>query len=364
MRYPNVGVYYDSDSVRYHFSQFKQIDPLRDCDSYNDPDEFWQSTCSIKIAGLHVPYPFNNEFRNQVLAFSARCNHVFVIATEVHPEIVSFIQATDLANITYYICGFVNFELQHARIKPFMDWFETSTYFYRHWLPEILTRLKPFESKYRAFDILLGRKKLHRDELFRHTKEKPYLGIVTYFDSHRTQLGNSPDQWIWEHTGVKITEQPKWTVDRVDYYGYPISLSQIIPVNVYNQTAYSVVAETCFHDNFTFFTEKTSKPIIAKRLFVMFAGRGYMSNLRRLGFQTFDSIIDESYDQETDALVRWRRAWEQMCWLADQPQEQILERIRPIVEHNFNVIMQTNWTENFRLELENDIKTILNENFI
>lgn len=359
MHHPHVGVYYDSDPIRYHFSQFKHVNPLCDCASYNNLDEFWQSSCSIKIAGLHVPYPFNTEFQDQVLAISARCNHVFIIATEVHPEIVSFIQSTDIENITYYICGFVNFELQHANIKQYMDWFETSTYFYRHWLPEILSRLRPYDTKYRAFDLLLGRKKLHRDELFKHAKENPYIGLVTYFNDHNTQLGNDPDQWIWEHAGVKIDHKPEWTVDRVNYYGHSISLSQIIPINVYNQTAYSTVAETCFHDNFAFFTEKTSKPIIARRLFVMFAGRGYLANLRQLGFQTFSGIIDESYDQEPDALVRWRRAWEQMCWLAEQPQEQILERIRPIVEHNFTHIMTTNWAENFRNEFEQDIVRII-----
>lgn len=359
MHYPHVGVYYDSDSVRYHFSQFKQINPCYDCAIFNNLEEFWCSNNSIKIAGLHVPYPFNDEFQSRVLAISDRCDHVFVIATEVHPEIVSFIQSTDLKNITYYICGFINFEPQNAQIKQFMDWFETSTYFYRHWLPEILTRLRPYDIKYRAFDILLGRKKLHRDELFKHTKENPYLGIITYFDDHNTCLSNDPNQWIWEHTGVKMLNRPEWTVDRVNYYGHDMSLSQIIPINVYNQTAYSVVAETCFHDNFAFFTEKTSKPIIAKRLFVMFAGQGYLANLKKLGFKTFSSVIDESYDQEPDALVRWHQAWQQMCWLANQPQAEILNKIRPIVEHNFNHIMSTNWAENFRIEFEKDFARII-----
>ena len=359
MLYPHVGVYYDSDSIRYHYSQFKQVDPLTDCASYNNLEEFLNSNCTIKIAGLHVPYPFDQEFQKLVLDLSAQCTHIFVVATEVHPEIVSFIQETDLPNITYYICGSLNFELQHAQAKQFMDWFETSTYFYRHWLPEILTRLLPFDTKYRAFDILLGRKKLHRDELYRHTQENPYLGIVTYFNDHGTKIDHDPEKWIWEHTGVKVTTTPEWTVDRVDYYGHPMSLSQIIPVNVYNQTAYSVVAETCFHDNFAFFTEKTSKPIIAKRLFVMFAGQNYLANLRKLGFQTFGDIIDESYDTETDALIRWRRAWEQMIWLSNQPQQEILERIRPIVEHNFNHIMTTNWAENFRQGIEQDFVRII-----
>jgi hypothetical protein len=359
MLYPHVGVYYDSDSIRYHYSQFKQVNPLTDCASYNNLKEFLNSNCKIKIAGLHVPYPFDQEFRNKVLDLSSQCTHVFVVATEVHPEIVEFIHQTDQSNITYYISGLLNFELKNASIKQFMDWFETSTYFYRHWLPELLTRLRPFETKYRAFDILLGRKKLHRDELYKHTQTQPNLGIITYFNDYNTRLGNDPEEWIWEHTGVKISNTPEWTVDRVNYYGHDMSLSQIIPVNVYNQTAYSVVAETCFHDNFAFFTEKTSKPIIARRLFVMFAGQNYLANLRRLGFQTFDGIIDEGYDTESDALIRWRQAWEQMQWLADQPQLEILERIRPIVEHNFAHIMTINWAERFRQELEQDFVRII-----
>lgn len=359
MHYPHVGVYYDSDSIRYHYSQFKQINPLTDCASFNNLEEFLNSSCSLKIAGLHVPYPFDQEFRNQVIDISDQCSHVFIVATEVHPEIVSFIHDTDRSNITYYICGLLNFELQHARVYQFMDWFETSTYFYQHWLPEILTRLRPFETKYRAFDILLGRKKLHRDELYQHTQENPQIGIITYFNDHNIKISNDPTTWIWEHTGVKISNTPEWTVDQVNYYGHPISLSQIIPINVYNQTAYSVVAETCFHDNFAFYTEKTSKPMIARRLFIMFAGKNYLSNLRKLGFRTFDGIIDESYDQESDALIRWRLAWEQMLWLAKQPQEQILEKIRPIVEHNFNHIMTTNWANKFRNKFEQDLVHVI-----
>jgi hypothetical protein len=359
MKLPNVGVYYDSDSIRFHFSKFQNFSPLTDCQSYNNLQEFLSSTHNTKLAGLHVPYPFEPTFKDKVVQLTTTCDHIFVVATEVHPEIVAFIKQTDLENITYYISGCLNFELKLAKTKQFMDWFETSSYFYRHWLPEILSRLNPFVTKYRAFDILLGRKKLHRDQLYQFTKEKPYLGIVTYFNDHNTKINNDTNNWIWEHTGVKIDKNIEWTVDRVNYYGHSMSLSQIIPINVYNQTAYSVVAETCFHDNFAFFTEKTSKPIIAKRLFVMFAGQNYLANLHKLGFKTFANVIDESYDQEQDALVRWRMAWEQMVWLSQQPQEKVLEQIRPTVEYNFNHMMTTNWADNFRQELEQDFARII-----
>ena len=351
---PNVGIYYDSDMIRYQLSNFKNITPLKDFTIFTAEDIFETSLLQIKIAILHVPYPFTQNFVEKVDRLKKYCRHIFIIATEVHPEIVAFIQNFDFEQITFYICGLLNFQMQHAQVKQFMDWFETSSYFYRDWLPEILTRLRPFDEKYRSFDILLGRKKLHRDQLYSHTQTNPGIGIITYFNNHALELADDPDKWIWEHTGVKVDKTPEWTVDRVNYYGHSMSISQIIPINIYNQTAYSVVAETCFHDNFAFFTEKTSKPIIARRLFVMFAGRGYLANLRKLGFQTFGDIIDESYDDESDALIRWRQAWRQMIWLSQQPQKEILERIRPIVEHNYHVMMTTKWADDFRLDFERD----------
>jgi hypothetical protein len=358
MNFKNVGVFIDSDTVRYQFSQFKTICHLKDFTSFHSEELFLNTQLDIKIAALHVPYPFDFRFEQQVQRLRLTCDHVFIIATEVHPEIVSFLQNNDYTNLTFYICGLLNFDMKNAKVALFMDWFETSTYFYRHWLPELLTRLKPFELKYRAFDILLGRKKLHRDVLFKHTRENPGIGVITYFDDHKIQLENDPEKWIWEHSGVKYTGTLEWTVDNVDYYGHTMSVSQIIPINIYNQTAYSVVAETCFHDNFSFFTEKTSKPIIAKRLFVMFAGKGYLANLKKLGFRTFDGIIDESYDDEYDALIRWQKGWEQMLWLANQPQDTILKLIEPIVEHNFQHLMTTNWADNFRQEFEQDFVRI------
>ena len=349
-----VGIYLDSDTSRYHVNQFVSSKPLEEHTTYQNLDILKSDQCDCKIAVLHIPYPFDPSFESLVQDLITTCKHVFVIGSELHPPIVDFIKRNDHAQVSYYVCGFLNFELQHSQVHQFMDWFETSTYFYRHWLPEILTRLKPHAPKRRSFDILLGRKKQHRDFVYKQTLVDPYSHIVTYFNTHTTNLDQDPEQWIWEWPGLRIDKKPEWTVDRVNYYGHPTSLSQIIPINVYNNTAYSVIAETCWQDNFAFFTEKTSKPIIARRLFVMFAGRGYLGRLKQLGFRTFGSIIDESYDDEIDDLVRWQQAWNQIKWLSEQPQELILEQIRPTVEHNFEIMMTTNWYAQFNQQLEQD----------
>lgn len=354
MKYHHVGVYFDSDTIRYQFSQFKKIQPIKEFTSFLDIDLFCATALSIRIAALHVPYPFQYSFLDKVNKLRTFCNHVYIIATEVHPEIVSCIKNLDHDNITFYICGLLNFDLHKAKVKQFMDWFDTSSFFYKKWLPEILLRLNVYNEKEKSFDILLGRKKFHRDTLYELSKNKTNIGIVTYLQDNEVMF-NRAESWIQENEGVTINDNIKWTVDKVLYYGYEMSLSQIIPISVYNKTAFSAVAETCYNDDFSFFTEKTSKPIIAKRLFVMFAGMNYLTNLRKLGFKTFGNIIDESYDTEDNAIVRWTKAWEQMIWLSNQPQSMILQQIKPIVEHNFEVMMTTNWAENFRSQFEQDL---------
>ena len=75
----------------------------------------------------------------------------------------------------------------------------------------------------------------------------------------------------------------------------------------------------------------------------MLGGQYQLRNLKQLGFQSFDSVIDESYDAIEDNNTRFRHAMEQVKYLCEQPQQEILDKIKPIVDHNFNVMMSTDW---------------------
>ena len=75
----------------------------------------------------------------------------------------------------------------------------------------------------------------------------------------------------------------------------------------------------------------------------MLSSYRYLHYLRQAGFQTFEDVINESYDLEVDDVRRWRMAFEQMQVLATMDQQQVLERIQPIVKHNRQVLMQTDW---------------------
>lgn len=55
----------------------------------------------------------------------------------------------------------------------------------------------------------------------------------------------------------------------------------------------------------TFLTEKTFKPIKNCQPFLLVGPAGSIAQLKTLGYQTFDHVIDHSYDQETNNTRRW-----------------------------------------------------------
>jgi len=55
-----------------------------------------------------------------------------------------------------------------------------------------------------------------------------------------------------------------------------------------------------------FLTEKTFKPIKHGQMFFVAGPAGSLQTLRDLGYRTFDHVLDNSYDLETDNTQRWR----------------------------------------------------------
>ncbi len=68
----------------------------------------------------------------------------------------------------------------------------------------------------------------------------------------------------------------------------------------YNDTNCSIISETNDNDTDVFITEKIWKPIIAQHVFVVHGNHLYLQKLREIGFKTFGSYFDESYDLESN----------------------------------------------------------------
>jgi hypothetical protein len=125
--------------------------------------------------------------------------------------------------------------------------------------------------------LLMNLKKPHRDWLF----EKLDLQKILY-----SYVGK----------GIKICNDINQSSPEWQRYFNPIW---------YNSTAFSIVAETgVSNDQQVFITEKTFKPIAFQHPFIVFGQQGVLTYLKTQGFETFENVFDESYDDEYDVDKR------------------------------------------------------------
>jgi hypothetical protein len=217
------------------------------------------------------------------------------------------------------------------------------------------------------FDVLLGGIKFHRKIVFDklYTSGLLYKSLVSMTPApgdscfsiksdYKFTVNNftdysSPDLHKYEHPLIldfkskAVTIEEKHSVNTIStlYYkgnnAYNPSMSFIIPNGIYQNTWYSIVTETNFQP-VKFLTEKTAKPLFARRIFVCFGSQGHLRFLREQGYLTFSSIIDESYDDELDHVLRFEMAWQQVLKLATMDPIDVYSKVMPILEHNFQLI--------------------------
>lgn len=352
-----VSIYTPESSARvfhYHINQItgRQFDEWT---YFHDIELFKGSASGKRIACFQIPYPYNSSIEDEINNIYDSVDCILIIGSELHARTIEFIKKFDLSKITFFLCGYLHWKMYNARVLKFLDWFTTSTHFYKNVKPSILYDIKSNVPKPLMFDALLGRKKPHRDLAYKFMQENGLVdqGIVTYINDHRAKMvEEDSERWIWQSEGI-VDLAPQlnnieFTVDCVNYYGYTMSLSQIVPIEIYNKTAYSLVCETNFDNQFVFLTEKTVKPILARRLFITLGNQYHLAALRRLGFKTFQGIIDESYDTIENHNDRHTAAMQQLKWLCEQDQSKILEQVKEITDHNYNVMMTNDWYNLFR----------------
>jgi len=180
---------------------------------------------------------------------------------------------------------------------------------------------KPFR-----FDMMLGARRPHRDYAWLAFAKSGLLdqNIVTYRDcfpgaliNHQTQevrtlFADQDLAWPYVSPGL----DPAWEVSA--QVNNQVSFDA--PWEIYRRCWYSVITETLGTGRDFFLSEKTIKALYCHRIFVVFAPQYFLRNLRELGFETWEGIVDESYDQEPLDHVRFQKAMLQimrLAWLED-----------------------------------------------
>lgn len=178
-----------------------------------------------------------------------------------------------------------------------------------------------------------------------HADHRDYSKITFHYDPnsdyHKDNFGleqylrhNWGDQSIWnfiEKLPIKCHDMD-----------YPILWDQgafdLGPQ--YEDVFCEIVCETYFTGRTFFVTEKTWRPIINMRPFIVQGPQWYLDNLRRLGFRTFSQWWDEGYDQDpSDARLDTLRT--NIDWIANQPRS-VLEKwyreMQPTLWHNLETL--------------------------
>ena len=344
-----ISVYYDSQLLANEWLTYI----LRDLkyNAFTDLAAFEADAADIKLAftthRLHCDHDSYTGFEEKVNRLSSCSQLVFSFESELHWYHWEIWEKCHHSNVYWCLPGLVNdHAVMSQNIIYWGDWMKTTANLYKQ-LPNVTANYKPFDNKPRYFDALLGSPKPHRTFVNEAVKANGLQDkfIMTYGGQWDDNSFYAKDYFIWEPGTEVVEKDAPGTCGYVKYHDILCHLSQVIPTQVFNDTSYSIVAETDFDNTLSFYSEKTAKPMIYKRLFVAFSGYKFLHNLHQLGFKTFDCVIDESYDLIKDDEQRLAAAFEQVKYLCSKPQAEIYPYIADVLDHNYKLIMTTDWNK-------------------
>lgn len=297
----------------------------------------------VKIAAMPVFYDRPTEFSYKP-EFATVDLGLFdlVLFTDIEfrsqTELMAWIETTGVKNWLLCVGGLWN----HETLGPRTVYRPTWSFTFLQWNPprDDFPLERPF-----LFDCLCGARREHRDFAMLSLVKSGLIdqSIATYRDVFlggmyrpKHDLGILfPNQTVpWPYVSPNL--DPAWEVKQ----NMDNTVSSIVPWEIYNRTYYTMLMETLGYGDTFLMAEKIGKCLLARRLFVHFGAKAWLKKLRSFGFETFDSVIDESYDDIHRDIRRWSAAFEQVQYLSKQNHSALLQKIKPILDHNRNRLFE------------------------
>jgi hypothetical protein len=370
-----IAIYSNNYSTDHYIQQLKFQQQHQ---VYHSVDQYSAATADVKIAFVnHInsyePPESEQQRLHQVIngyKFSQeigqvkQCSDVvFAFDNELHAYHQEIFRRHSHPDVYWVIPGQINdpSTVSQQNVIVWNAHFDLLTYPYQQ-LDHKLKQIHHNTTKPLYFDVLLGQSKKHRSFVFKsvYASNLEEKNLITYMNRRSVKgIADFKTNFIWEPDIKEFNADICRPTDLVVYHDHNIALARILPIEIYNQTAYSVVAETGYQNWYSFFTEKTAKPMMARRLFVMFSGYKFLHNLRELGFRTFNTVIDESYDLIIDNQERWSAAFDQVQRLCSMDQTWVFDQIADTVEHNYNLLMNTNWNQHMMTQLQQKLNNLI-----
>lgn len=210
------------------------------------------------------------------------------------------------------------------------------------------------EPKKYDFNCLNRRLRTHRLYILAKLNQLNLIdnNIVTYdftINDNQKHLKEIPN--IHENELLDFTELKKYILDLQinndkKFYDFEDleSLYGIMyeDASVYEDSMFSFISETSFLEDEFYISEKVVKALGQNHPFIVFGNFGTLKELKRMGFETFEPFIDESYDLEPNIQKRMDMVFDEVIKLVNKTEEEKLiwmKNIKPILEKNYKVLL-------------------------
>lgn len=177
--------------------------------------------------------------------------------------------------------------------------------------------LRPNTHQYR-YGLFIGRRTVPRTiivyDMFHTMRDQTLFSVMN-------SVTNLP--WEVDLGGIDLDSFDDWSVDvekiktwwktplihSIDGHSISDQYNSDFNTNAsllshYHKFDIEIVCETYTHGVTFFPTEKTIRPLLAGKPMLIYGPRGFLKNLRMMGFRTWDTLWDESYD-DLQGAQRW-----------------------------------------------------------
>jgi hypothetical protein len=254
----------------------------------------------------------------------------------------SSIKLTGIGYNLYILTGLYKYHKQptpNNQIKYFPFW--------AIWSSHQIINYNNSPRKYK-FSCLNGTVWAHKILMYLTLAQKPYFknmiftfGNRAYFESFPSELALTVEENLnFSSLPNKVTfldSDASWDVD--------VSINHPAFTDCY----INLVTETNVYNDTPMLSEKTFKPILAGQLFILLASPGAVQFLRDIGIDTFDDIIDHSYDNITDVRSRIQQISDQVDRLERLDLNTIYTDIKPRLRRNSEFLKSQEFRDQFSL---------------
>lgn len=125
-------------------------------------------------------------------------------------------------------------------------------------------------------------------------------------------------------------------------YDYTDPLTQF-----YQHILIDIVVESHVSGKTFYATEKTVRPMLLKKPFIVFASKDYLDYLHQMGFKTFCNYWDENYDgfDTRDRFIKILKLIDSIAAMPKDELKSMYKDMQSVLDHNYNLLLSQQFSK-------------------